>query len=79
VVSALFDVMVKRGLILFVGGVLEEPPKEGEPLKLKGSAFMAYAASKEEVLDQLKNDIYTTSGVWDLSKVCSQWFRVAFL
>jgi hypothetical protein len=52
---------------------MEEAPKEGEPLKLNGSALMTYAASREEVLEQLKNDIYATSGVWDLSKV---WPRV---
>lgn len=50
---------------------MEEPPKEGEPLRLNGSAIMTYAASREEVLEQLKGDIYTTTGVWDLSKVCS--------
>lgn len=49
---------------------MEEPPKEGEPLRLNGSAIMTYAASREEVLEQLKGDIYTTTGVWDLSKVC---------
>ena len=49
---------------------MEEPPKEGEPLKLNGSAIMTYAASREEVLEQLKGDIYSKSGVWDLSKVC---------
>jgi uncharacterized protein len=49
---------------------MEEAPKEGQPLKLNGSALMIYAASREEVLEQLKNDIYATSGVWDLSKVC---------
>ena len=48
---------------------MEDPPKEGEPLKLNGSAVMTYAASREEVMEQLKDDIYATSGVWDLSKV----------
>jgi hypothetical protein len=60
-----------------LGGLLEEPPKEGEPLKLNGSAIMTYASSREEVLEQLKSDIYSTSGVWDLSKVCSTMCSVS--
>jgi hypothetical protein len=31
--------------------------------------MIALAASKEEVLEKLKADIYAQSGVWDLSKV----------
>jgi uncharacterized protein len=34
-----------------------------------GSAIVALASSKEEVLEILKNDIYTKSEVWDFSKV----------
>ena len=49
--------------------MLEEVPKEGEPLKMLGSAMVALASSKEEVLEILKNDIYATSEVWDFSKV----------
>lgn len=49
---------------------MEEAPKEGEPLKLNGSAVVVSAVSREEVVEQLKKDIYSTSGVWDLSKVC---------
>lgn len=60
------------------GGLLEDPPKEGEPLKLNGSAVMTYAASREEVMEQLKDDIYVTSGVWDLSKVQIYPFKCAF-
>jgi uncharacterized protein len=53
------------------GAMLEEVPKEGEGLKIFGSAMMAHAASKEEVLDVLKQDVYFKSGVWDLDKVRS--------
>jgi uncharacterized protein len=48
---------------------LEEVPKEGEGLKFLGSAMVAQASSKEEVLEILKNDIYAKSEVWDFSKV----------
>jgi uncharacterized protein len=54
---------------LETGAMLEEPPKEGAALKIIGSSMMAHAATKEEVLEMLKKDIYATSGVWDLDKV----------
>jgi hypothetical protein len=41
-------------------------------LKIEGSAMVAYASSKEEILETLKKDIYADSGVWDFSKVCLQ-------
>jgi hypothetical protein len=31
--------------------------------------MVAYASSKEEVMETLKKDIYAESGVWDFSKV----------
>lgn len=34
-----------------------------------GSTVVAWASSKEEVLEILKKDIYATEGVWDLEKV----------
>jgi hypothetical protein len=49
--------------------MLEEPPQEGAALKIIGSSMIAHAATKEEVLENLKKDIYTRSGVWDLDKV----------
>lgn len=48
---------------------MEEVPKEGEGLKIQGSAMVAVASSKEEVLEQLKNDVYAKNEVWDFSKV----------
>jgi uncharacterized protein len=49
--------------------MLEEVPKEGEGLKIVGSAMIAHAASKEEVLEVIKKDIYFKSNVWDMDKV----------
>ncbi len=49
--------------------MLEEVPRAGEGLKIFGSAMVAHAASKDEVLDVIKQDIYFKSGVWDLDKV----------
>ena len=38
-------------------------------MKFAGSAMVAVASSKEEVLEFLKNDIYAKNEVWDFSKV----------
>jgi len=51
------------------GAMLEEVPKEGERLKIFGSAMMAHAASKDEVLEVIKKDIYFKNNVWNLDKV----------
>jgi hypothetical protein len=56
--------------------LLEEVPKEGDALKFQGSAMVALAGSKEEVLEVLRNDIYAKNEVWDLSKVSDEiWGR----
>ena len=60
-----------------VGGALfSEPPKDGE-MPIIGSAMIALAETKEEVVDAIKKDIYYTSGVWDLSKMQIWPFRSA--
>lgn len=51
---------------------MEEVPKEGDGLKIHGSAMVALASSKEEVIEQLKADIYAKNEVWDFSKVSNQ-------
>lgn len=44
------------------------PGSDGK-LKIEGSAMVAVASSKEEVVEKLKADIYAESGIWDFSKV----------
>lgn len=53
------------------GAMLEEPIKEGEagPPRMKGSAMLCGAKTKEEVLERLKRDVYVTGEVWDWEKV----------
>lgn len=51
------------------GATLDEELKDGEGPKINGSVMMACAESKEEVLAALKEDVYSTSGVWDWEKV----------
>ncbi|PMD27179.1 hypothetical protein NA56DRAFT_667562 [Hyaloscypha hepaticicola] len=60
------------------GAILDEVPKEGEQLKFAGSAMVALASSKEEVLEILKNDIYAKNEVWDFSKIQIYPFKCAF-
>jgi hypothetical protein len=49
--------------------MLEEPIKEGETPKMKGSAMLIGAKTREEVIERLKKDVYVTGEVWDWSKV----------
>lgn len=51
--------------------MLEEPIKEGDagPPKMKGSAMLIGAKTREEVVKRLEEDVYVGGGVWDLSKV----------
>ena len=51
------------------GAMLEEPIKEGETPRMKGSACLIGAKTREEVVERLKQDIYVKDGVWDLGKV----------
>jgi hypothetical protein len=46
--------------------MLEEPIKEGDagPPKMKGSAMLCGAKTKEEVMERLKRDVYVSGEVW---------------
>ena len=59
---------VENGFWKVGGALLEEEWDTGSP-KITGSALIAEAESKEEVLAALKEDVYSTSGVWDWDKV----------
>ena len=49
--------------------MLEEQPRGEETPKMKGSVLVAVAESKEEVLKLLKEDVYSSQGVWNLDMV----------
>lgn len=51
------------------GATLDEHPAEGDRPRMNGSVMLATAASKEEVIETLKDDIYYKSGVWDWEKI----------
>lgn len=55
-----------------LGATLDEPPKDGEALKINGSFLIAHATTKEEVMVELRNDVYAKGEVWDFEKVCSK-------
>ena len=54
---------------VLVGAMLEEPIKENTDMKMKGSFFVAVGETKEEVIEELRRDVYSTGGVWDWEKV----------
>lgn len=60
---------VESGFWVFGGAMLDEPVKEGEGPKIKGSVMLAVAESKEEVLEALKKDVYAQGKVWDMDNV----------
>ncbi|KAK5138237.1 hypothetical protein LTR08_003298 [Meristemomyces frigidus] len=60
---------VDSGFFVFGGASLEEPLKEGEAPKINGSVMLAQADTKEEVLEAIRRDVYSKSGVWDESKI----------
>jgi hypothetical protein len=67
----------KAGFFVLGGAYMSSPPKEGETPPMIGSALIAVAETKEEVLDRLRSDVYTTSGVWDVDKAQIWPFRSA--
>ncbi|KAF2833412.1 hypothetical protein CC86DRAFT_376585 [Ophiobolus disseminans] len=56
---------------LWGGAMLEEPIQAGDanPPKMKGSACLIGAQTREEVVERLKRDVYVEGGVWDMEKV----------
>ncbi|KAF2441859.1 hypothetical protein P171DRAFT_488293 [Karstenula rhodostoma CBS 690.94] len=54
---------------LWGGAMLEEPIAEGQTPKMKGSAMLIGASTREEVVERLKKDVYVQGEVWDWSKV----------
>jgi hypothetical protein len=59
--------------------MLDAPIEEGDsaPPKMKGSAMLIGARTKEEVLERVRKDVYVGEGVWDLQKVQIIPFRSA--
>ncbi|KAL8795689.1 MAG: hypothetical protein Q9195_001927 [Heterodermia aff. obscurata] len=52
-----------------LGAILSEPISDPQKPQMTGSVMLAVAESKEDVVQQLKEDIYFKSGVWDWDRV----------
>ncbi|KAF1835087.1 hypothetical protein BDW02DRAFT_588412 [Decorospora gaudefroyi] len=61
----------REDMWLWGGAMLEEPIQQGDtnPPKMKGSACLVGAKTREEVVERLKQDVYVKEGVWDLDHV----------
>ncbi|KAM0138412.1 hypothetical protein ACHAO1_003443 [Botrytis cinerea] len=69
--------LAEVGAILFGGAFFDDLPPDGEAPRVKGTVLLTYAESKEKVLEQLRQDEYTKSGVWDWDKVQVYGFKTA--
>ncbi|RII14397.1 hypothetical protein CUC08_Gglean003976 [Alternaria sp. MG1] len=60
----------REDMWLWGGAMLEEPIKEGDtnPPKMKGSACLIGAKTREEVVERLKQDQYVKDGVWNVDE-----------
>jgi hypothetical protein len=52
-----------------VGATVEKPPIGDEPRSFNGSFVVAKATTREEVLDEIKKDVYAQRGIWNVDKV----------
>ncbi|KAH6957341.1 hypothetical protein DER45DRAFT_615283 [Fusarium avenaceum] len=60
--------LVASGKLLAGGAIFEKHPIEGEPALFRGSVVVYAGDNEAEVRKIIENDIYATSGVWDLGK-----------
>ncbi|ODA80754.1 hypothetical protein RJ55_03713 [Drechmeria coniospora] len=71
---------IESGAWKMGGALLNSVPESDDATKFDfmGSTMVCVAESKEEVLRQLQEDIYSTSGVWDTEKAQIYAFKCAF-
>ncbi|KAH9985940.1 hypothetical protein F4779DRAFT_611984 [Xylariaceae sp. FL0662B] len=62
------------------GAILNEVPQSDDPITFDwhGSTLIAVASSADEIKENLRRDIYTTSGVWDVDKAQIWPVKLAF-
>lgn len=58
-------------LLCKTGAILSDVPQDDEPgsMNFVGSTIIAVAASRDEIIAVLKNDVYAKEGVWDVDNV----------
>ncbi|OAA60220.1 Dimeric alpha-beta barrel [Niveomyces insectorum RCEF 264] len=69
---------VQSGAWTMGGATLAHPPVGDEPKAFNGSCMVAHAATKEEVLDEVRKDTYAKAGVWNLDKITIYPLMTAF-
>jgi hypothetical protein len=67
--------MHRNGFWAMSGAYMSSLPKDGESLPIIGSAMVAVATTKEEVIEVLRNDVYFKGGAWDMNRVQIWPFR----
>ena len=50
------------------GAILRDVQQPGKNPHMSGSVMIARTASREELMQELRQDIYCTSGVWNLDE-----------
>ncbi|UNI23730.1 hypothetical protein JDV02_009532 [Purpureocillium takamizusanense] len=60
--------LISSGRLVAGGAMVESHPAKDELPGFKGSAVVYTGDSVEEVRKIIHNDVYATSGVWDLEK-----------
>ncbi|CAG7972456.1 unnamed protein product [Penicillium salamii] len=61
--------LIAQGSLVDGGAIFEQHPQEGEDAKFLGSVVVYTGEDVDEVRRMINNDIYATSGVWDLEKI----------
>ena len=57
-----------KWLVISIGAIFSEHPQEGKDAQFLGSVVVYTGESTEAVRSIIENDVYATSGVWDLAK-----------
>ncbi|KAJ5568049.1 hypothetical protein N7450_010535 [Penicillium hetheringtonii] len=60
--------LIAQGKLVDGGAIFKEHPQEGKDSQFFGSVVVYTGENVEEIRQIIKNDIYATSGVWDLEK-----------
>ncbi|OQE27288.1 hypothetical protein PENSTE_c004G00122 [Penicillium steckii] len=61
--------LIAQGKLVDGGAIFKEHPQEGKDSQFLGSLVVYTGENVGEVRKIIENDIYATSGVWDLEKV----------
>ncbi|KAF4582242.1 dimeric alpha-beta barrel [Ophiocordyceps camponoti-floridani] len=71
---------VDAGIFKMGGALLNSIPADDDPtnVEITGSAIICLAQSPEEARSLLADDIYVTSGVWDLEKAMIYPYKCVF-